>query len=151
MMNWIKEKNITSGIRRERCCSGNCSASNQCASSQFFERKHLYRPRKGGMCSRLKLLFMPGSGRILSHWIVSGGCGILKVPFLILYHRDHDSIRCYCRAADLRIFLPVRMVSGFAAQDSDQKVFHSEIVAAALSEIHHFDRDGLAAGRLPGR
>ena len=87
----------------------------------------------------------------MSDRLVSGSGRFVKVSVFVLYSGLFDIIRRAFGQIYMRISLPVRMVSGFAVQDSDQKVFHSEIVAAALSEIHHFGRDGLAAGRLPGR
>lgn len=78
------------------------------------------------MCAGAQLLLVPGSNRSLPDRIVPGGGRLIEIQLLVLYKRDIDFLWGNARKVYLRIPLSVRVVSGFAPQNSDQEVQHEK-------------------------
>ena len=70
----------------------------------FFQGRNLSRQRKGCLCARTELLFLPGGIGSLPNRLVSGSGGFVKIQFFILYHRIPHIDRGSARAVYLRFF-----------------------------------------------
>ena len=95
--------------------SGGGGAADQSSPAELLQGKSL----SGGVKNRLRagaeLLFLSRGVRGLSHRLLSGGGGLIEVPFLLLYHRLSHPVRGFAGTLHLRLSLPLRMVSGAAA------------------------------------
>lgn len=79
------------------------------------------------MRPRTELLFLPGGIGSLPHRSISGGGGVVKICLLLLYYGLSYSVGRAAGTLHLRLFVSVRLVSGAAAQNSDQKDFHKKL------------------------
>ena len=102
---------------------------------QLFQRKYLPRHGESGLRTRPQLLFLSRCDRCLSHRLLSGRGGLIKVSLLLLHHRHPNPAGCAFGAIHLRFPLSLWMVSGAAAQNSHKKVFDEISQAASLFQI----------------
>jgi len=98
-----------------------------------------------------ELLFLPRCSGCLPHRLLSGGGRLLEIPLFLLHHRHSDFAWGVAGAGHLRISMPLWLVSGAAAQNPHQEVFHQAPQTADLSEIHHSGGDGGAASHSGGQ
>ena len=111
------------------------NAADQSSSAQFFEGQNLSGQWENGLRAGAQLLFLPGSIGCLSDRLVSGSGGVVEIQLFLLHHRISYFARCAARPLYLRFSVSVRMVSGAAAQNSDQKDLHQKAEAADLHKI----------------
>ena len=83
----------------------------------------------------------------MSDWRISSGGRLIKVQIFLLYHRNPDFIRRPARTIHLRFSVPIRLVSGAAAQNPLAKAVHQKAEAAPLCEICGAADHGGAAAR----
>mgnify|MGYP005890911631 CR=1 FL=1 len=85
----------------------------------------------------------------MSDWRISSGGRLIKVQIFLLYHRNPDFIRRPARTIHLRFSVPIRLVSGAAAQNPHEEAFHKEAEAADIPEIRCPAGDGFPATGIP--
>ncbi len=73
------------------------------------------------MCSRFELLLMPCRFRSLSHRCFSGSGWVFKIQIFLLHHGFIILLGVILGRFYMRFPLSLRMVPGFAAQDTRQK------------------------------
>ena len=112
--------------------AGGSGTAEQPASAQFPEGRNLSGEGKGRLRAGAQLLFLPGRIGRLPHRLVSGGGGVFKIQLFLLCHRIPPIAGGPAGAVYLRIPLPLRMVSGAAAQDPDPEAIHQKTEAADL-------------------
>ena len=101
------EKNISI----QKLDSGRFHTGSKWIYSRFYQRQHLYRPRKKCMCARTELLFLSRRIGFLSDWFTAGGCQRNPAQFFLLCAGNADAFRCSSRPLYLRIFVSRWMVS----------------------------------------
>ncbi len=99
------------------------------------------------MRPRTELLFLPGGIGSLPDTLVSRGRAGVKIFFFLVYYGIPYSAGRVAGAIHLRLPVPVWLVSGVAAQNSDPKNFHKEAKGAYLHKICRFTHNGSFTAR----
>ena len=115
--------------------SGGGRFAHQHSSAELFEGEHLSGQGKTRLCARSQLLFLSRGFGFLSDRGVSGGRREFQVQLFLLCDRHPDIFRRSSGALSLRLSLPLRLVSGAAAQVARKKAFDQEPAPLDLPQI----------------
>ena len=83
----------------------------------------------------------------MSHRLVSGGGWLVEILLFLLYYRISHPAGRAAGSIHLRLYVPVRVVSGAAAQNSDKKIHNKKAEGTDLHKIRRSSYHGsFAAG-----